>query len=280
VSDALLSLRNVAKAWGLLLGVCLVFAGLGYVAGGVRLLTVLVFCCLLLAAATYWYVDRVALGMLGARELLEAEAPALHSVVERLAAVAGVNKPKVYVLADAHPRALATGRGPRGGAIAVSSGLLAVCTPAELEGVIAHELAHIRYRDVLVTTATVVTALSIIEASRVGGFMQRAFLAVLAPVAAAVVHLVLSPKREFAADRLAARLCDSPHGLADGLLRLDQAAELVDFRASPATEPLYTINPFEERGLAALFVTHPPVEERVQRLRQLDPAWREKLRAA
>jgi heat shock protein HtpX len=280
VSDGLLTLRNIAKAWALLLACCLLFAGLGYVAGGVRLLSVLVFCCLLLAAATYWYVDRVALGMLGARELLLAEAPALHSLVERLAALAGIQRPKLYLLPDAHPRALATGRGPRGGAIAVSSGLLGVCTPAELEGVVAHELAHIRYRDVLVTTSAVVMAVSIVEASRIGGFLQRTLLFVLAPVAAAMVHLLLSPNREFAADRLAARLCESPHGLADALLRLDGAAELVEFRASPATEPLYTINPFEEIGLAALFVTHPPVEERVQRLRQLDPGWREKLRAA
>jgi heat shock protein HtpX len=277
---ALLSLRNVAKAWLLLVGGCLVFAGLGYLAGGVRLLSILSFCCLLLAAATYWYVDRVALGMLGARELLIGEAPALHSAVERLAAAARVPKPKLYLLPDAHPRALSTGRGPRAGAIAVSSGLLAMCTPAELEGIVAHELAHIRHRDVLVTTAVVVTALTIVEASRIGGFLQRALLCVLAPIAAAIVHLVLSPKREFAADRTAAAICESPHGLADALLRLEQGAELIDFRASPATEPLYTINPFEETGLAALFVTHPPVEERVQRLRALDPGWREKLRAA
>ncbi len=280
MSSAFLTLRNIAKSWALLVGACLVFAGLGFLGGGVQLLSVLVFCCLLLAAATYWYVDRVALGMLGARELLLAEAPALHSSVERLAAVAGIPKPKLYLLPDAHPRALATGRGPRGGAVAVSSGLLAICTPAELEGVLAHELAHVRHRDVLVTTAVVVMALSIVEASRIGGFLQRALLFVLAPIAAALVHLVLSPNREFAADRTAARLLESPHGLADALLRLDQAAELVEFRASPATEPLYTINPFEERGLAALFVTHPSVEERVQRLRQLDPGWHEKLRAA
>jgi heat shock protein HtpX len=281
VGGALLVLRNIAKSWLLLLGVCLLFGGLGYLAGGVRLLSVLAFCCLLLAAATYWYVDRVALGMLGARELLVGEAPALHSTVERLAMMAGVPKPKLYLLADAHPRALATGRGGRGGgAIAVSSGLVAVCTPAELEGVLAHELAHIRHRDVLIQTAVVVTALTIVEASRIGGFLQRALLFVLAPVAAAVVHLVLSPRREFAADHAAAAICESPHGLADALLRLEQAGELVEFRASPATEPLYTLNPFEERGLAALFVTHPPVGERVQRLRGLDPAWREKLRAA
>jgi heat shock protein HtpX len=276
----MLVLRNVLKGWLLLVGACFVFAGLGYLAGGVRLLSILVFAALLLAAAAYWYVDRVALGMLGARELLPAEAPALHSTVERLAAVAGLPKPKLYVLPDPHPRALATGRGPRGGAIAVSSGLVAVCTPAELEGVLAHELAHLRNRDALVTTIVSVTAVSIVEASRIGGYFQRALLFVLAPLAAALVHVVLSPKREFAADRTAAAICDSPHGLADALLRLEHTSELVEFRGSPATEPLYTINPFEETGLAALFVTHPPVAERVRRLRELDPAWREKLRAA
>ena len=102
----------------------------------------------------------------------------------------------------------------------------------------------------------------------------------LGPLAAAFVHLLLSPKREFDADRLAAELCGSPHGLADALVRLEQAMELVAFEASPATEPLYTTNPFAEEGLAALFVTHPPVGERVRRLRELDPDWREKLRAA
>ena len=158
--------------------------------------------------------------------------------------------------------------------------MLSVCAPAELEGVLAHELAHIRHRDVLLTTTVVMIAASIVEASRIGGWFQRATLFVLAPIAAAVMHLVLSPKREFDADRAAARLCDSPHGLADALIRLEQTAELVEFRASPATEPLYTINPFEETGLAALFVTHPPVGERVRRLRELDPGWREKLRAA
>ena len=102
----------------------------------------------------------------------------------------------------------------------------------------------------------------------------------LGPLAASLEHLLLSPNREFEADRLAAELCGSPHGLADALLRLEQAMGLVSFQASPATEPLYTANPFAEEGLAALFVTHPPLGERVRRLRALDPEWREKLRAA
>jgi heat shock protein HtpX len=138
--------------------------------------------------------------------------------------------------------------------------------------VIAHELAHVKHRDVAVQTAVVVLAASMIEASRVGGFLQRALLFVLGPIAAACTHLLLSPKREFEADARAAELCESPHGLADALLRMEQAAELVAFEASPATEPLWTFNPFLAEGLAALFDTHPKLEERIRRLRALAPA--------
>src|SRR5204863_6969757 len=157
---------------------------------------------------------------------------------------------------------------------------LAAATPAELEAILAHELAHVRNRDVVVQTSVVVLAATLLELSRIGGWFQRALLYVLGPTAAAFVHLMLSRKREFLADQDAAIMCDSPHPLADALVRLETAAELVEFAGSPATEPLYTINPFMEDGLAALFVTHPPVAERVRRLRELDPGWREKLRAA
>jgi heat shock protein HtpX len=270
---------NVLKAWLLLLGGCAVLAAIGWPLGGYRLVSLLVFFGLLVAGAAYWYADRVALGMVGARELPLGEAPGLHANVSRFAALAGVAKPRLYLLEDGHPRAMTAGRGPRGSSIAVSSGLLGAAPPAELEGVLAHELAHIRSRDVLVQTSVVVLAAALIEMSRIGGWFERALLFVLGPVASTLVHLVLSPKREFEADRFAARVCESPHGLADALIRLEQASELVEFRANPATEPLYIINPFAEEGLAALFVTHPPVGERVRRLRELDPDWREKLRA-
>jgi heat shock protein HtpX len=276
----LVAVWNVCKTWLLVAGGCAAVAAIGWPIGGYRLVSLLVFFGLLVAAAAYWYGDRVVLGMVGARELPLGEAPALHASVASLAGLAGLPKPRLYLLPDGFPRALAAGRGPRGGAIAVSSGLLAAAPPAELEGVLAHELAHIRNRDVLVQTAAVVVAAALIETSRVGGWLQRALLFVLGPLAAAIVHLLLSPKREFAADRAAAAFCRSPHGLADALVRLEQAAELVEFRASPATEPLYTINPFAEEGLAGLFVTHPPVGERVRRLRALDPDWLDKLRAA
>jgi len=264
------AVRNISKAWLLLVGICGLLALIGWAVEGVRLLSIFVFCGLLLVGGAYWTFDRVVLGMVHARELPVAEAPLLHSTVERLAARAGVLKPRLHVIPDGMPLALATGRGPTFSALAISSGLLTACPPAELEGVLAHEIAHVKHRDVTLQTAVVVLSASLIEFSRIGGFLERALLFVLGPVAAACVHLLLSPKREFEADRLAAELCESPHGLADALVRLEQAAELVDFQASPATEPLWTFNPFMERGLAALFVTHPKVEERVRRLRALD----------
>ena len=271
---------NLLKAWLLVAGGCAIVGAIGWALGGYRLLSLLVFFALLIAGAAYWYGDRVVLGLVGARELPIGDSPALHASVSALAGLAGVPKPRVYVLPAGLPLALAAGRGPRGGAIAVSRGLLVAAAPAELDGLIAHELSHIRNRDVLVQSAAVVVAAALIETSRVGGWLQRTLLFVLGPLAAAIVHLLLSPKREFAADRAAAALCGSPHGLADALTRLDRAAELVEFRASAATEPLYTINPFAEEGLAGLFATHPAVDERVRRLRALDPEWREKLRAA
>jgi heat shock protein HtpX len=280
VRARLLPAWNVFKALLLVAGGCAIVGAIGWAIDGYRLASLLVFFALLVAGGAYWYGDRVVLGMVGARELPTGEAPAVHAAASSLAALAGLPKPRLYVLEDGLPRALAAGRGPRGGAVAVSRGLLAAAPPAELEGVLAHELAHIRNRDVLVQGAAAIVAAALLETSRVGGWLQRALLFVLAPLAAAIVHLLLSPKREYAADAAAATLCGSPHGLADALLRLEQAAELVEFRGSPATEPLYTFNPFAEEGVAALFVTHPPLGERVRRLRALDPDWRHKLRAA
>jgi heat shock protein HtpX len=254
--------------------------GLAWWIGGYRPASISIFCILLAAAALYWYLDKVTPGITGARELAAAEAPALRSMVERLAARYRVARPRLYLLTDPHPRAFAAGRGPRGSSLAVSSGLLAAFGPAELEGLLAHEFVHIRNRDVLVQSTVAVLGGFLLEVTRLGGWLQRVLLFIFAPVAAAFAHLLLSPSREYAADRAAAEICESPHGLADALLRLEAAGSFVDFSASPATEPLYTVNPFAETGLAAMFVTHPPLEERVRRLRELDPEWREKLRAA
>jgi heat shock protein HtpX len=210
--------------------------------------------------------------MLGARPYALAEDPRLRSAVDALSAKLGIVPPKLHLIVDGFPRAFVAGRGPRSSALAVSTGLLVALPPAELEGVLAHELAHVRSRDVLVQTFATMIAVVLVELSRIGGFLERALLAVLGPTAAAFVHLLLSPKREYAADRAAAAACGSPHGLADALLRLDAASELVSFSANPATEPLYTVNPFAEEGLAGLFGTHPPLADRVARLRALENA--------
>jgi heat shock protein HtpX len=279
-SPFFLAARNILKAtlfYGLLAGG--LFA-LGWWLGGLRLGSVFLVVGLLMAATIYWYGPRVLLASLGARELQLAQAPSLHSTAERLALAAGIERPRLYVIPDGHPRALSVGRagGPPG--IAFTNGLVGLLSPAELEGVLAHELAKARHRDLLVQTPAVLVAGWLVEASRIGGFLERALLFVLGPVAASIVQVLLSPKRELVADARAAQICGSPHPLADALVRIEQAMELVSFQASPVTEPLYIVNPFEPAGLAAMFSTHPPIGERVQRLRALDPAWREKLRAA
>jgi heat shock protein HtpX len=276
----MLATRNVAKAFILLGGFVAVFAAFGWWLGGIRLASVFFVVCLLMAATLHWYGPRIILASLGARELTLGEGPLLHTTVERLALRAGVARPRVYLLSDGHPRAFAVGRGASASALALTQGLVSALPPAELEGVISHELAKVRHRDVVVQTPVVVLAGWLLEASRIGGWLERGLLFVLAPVAASLVHVLLSPRRIFAADVAAARICESPHALADALIRLEQAIELVTFQASPATEPLYTVNPFEPIGLAAMFSTHPAIGERVQRLRDLDPEWRAKLRAA
>lgn len=263
---------NLLKAWLLTALFAAALGGLGWAGSrDIPITSLFVFSALLTALAVYAYADRALLGMLGAREYLLAENPLLRSTVDRLATRAGVAPPKLYVIVDGFPRALSVGRGPWSSTIAVSTGLLGALSPAELEGVLAHELAHIRRRDVLIQTFAVMIAVILIELSRLGGWFERALLFVLGPVAAAFVHLLLSDRRELAADRYAAALCGTPHGLADALLRLDRASDLVSFHASPATGPLYTVDPFEQEGLARMLSTHPPLGRRVELLRRLDP---------
>jgi heat shock protein HtpX len=259
--------RNLLKAWILAAILAAVFAGIGWLLAGEHGAALFAFASLLGAAGAYAVGDRALLGMLGARQFALAEDPLLRSTVDRLSARIGVPPPKIQLLDDGFPRAFAVGRNPRSATLAVSTGLLTALTPAELEAVLAHELAHVRTRDVLTQTQAVLLATTLLELTRVGGFLSRFLVAVLAPVAAAFTHLVLSTGRELAADALAAGIVD-PHDLADALIRLDRAAELVEFNASPTTEPLYTVSPFDHTDrVARMFVTHPPLADRVARLR-------------
>ena len=270
---------NLFKAWLVTTVVAGVLGLAGYVIGEVRLAVVFASAGVLLCFTIYWMADRAILGMLGAREVPEGEDADLHALVARLASRAHVVKPRLFLIERGPPLALAAGRGVWSSTIAFTAGLLAL-PPAEIEGVLAHELAHVRNRDIVIQTPAVLFSAALLDLSRIGGFLERALLYVLGPLAAACEHILLSPKRELTADRLAAEICESPHGLADALIRLEQAVELVEFQASPACEPLFTINPLDEEGLPGMFVTHPPVAERVERLRALDPGWRERIMAA
>jgi heat shock protein HtpX len=259
--------RNISKAWLLVALLAAGFAGVGWLLADLRGAVLFAFCSVLAASAAYAVGDRALLGMLGARPFALAEDPMLRSTTDRIAAQLGITPPKLQLIDDTFPRAFVVGRGPRSSTLAVSAGLLTALPMPEVEAVIAHELAHVRSRDVLTQTYAVLLSTTLLELTRIGGFLSRFLLTVLAPIGAAFTHLLLSPRREHAADAAAAGLVD-PHDLADALLRLDRAAELVEFHAAPSTEPLYTVSPFDHtERIARMFVTHPPVAERVARLR-------------
>lgn len=260
---------NLLKAFALVALLAAASGGLGWLIGGTTTALLFAFCSLLAATGVYRYGDRALLGMLGARPFALAEDPILRSAADTVAAKVGVRPPGLYLIDDPFPRLFSVGRGPTSSTVAISTGALVALRREELEAALAHELAHVRRRDVLVQTFVVLFATTMVELSRVGGWFSRALLYVFAPVGAAFVHVLLSPTRELRADVLAVSATGGAHDLADALLRLDRAAELVEFAASPATEPLYPVDPFESEGIARMFKTHPPLEPRVRRLREL-----------
>jgi heat shock protein HtpX len=259
---------NLLKAFVLVVFLAALAGGIGWLIGNSRSAMLFALCALLGTFAVYWLGDRALLGMLGARPFAVAEDPLLRSATDRLAAQIGIAAPRLCLIDDGFPRAFVVGRGPRHATLAVSTGLLRAIRRDELDAVIAHELAHVRSLDVLTQMFAVLLSTTIVEASRIGGFLSRALLFVLGPLGSAFTHALLSPRREFAADLDAAAIC-GPHVVADALLRLDRAGDLVAFVAAPTTEPLYTVDPFDRDRLSRMFQTHPPVAERVRRLRSL-----------
>jgi heat shock protein HtpX len=242
---------------------------------------------LLLNLGAYFYSDRLVLATSGAREVSPLEAPRLHAMVEELSARAGIPKPRVFRIEDSHANAFATGRNPSRGVVAVTTGIERLLTPRELRGVLAHEIGHIVNRDILVSSiaAALATAIGWLanaaqlqalfgggsqdgdEEGSAGGSLLFAFVA---PIAATLVQLGISRSREYLADETGARLSGDPEALARALEKLALGAEVVPGEVQPATASLYIVNPLAGvGGLLALFSTHPPMAERVRRLRAL-----------
>ncbi|MFQ5876775.1 MAG: zinc metalloprotease HtpX [Acidobacteriota bacterium] len=235
---------------------------------------------------SYWFSDRLVLAWHRAQPLSRGEAPRLFEILERLTARAGIPMPRVYVLPEEAPNAFATGRDPRHAAVAVTHGILRILGEEELEGVLAHELAHVRNRDILIGSVAATLAGAIMVLARLawfaalfgggsrhdrGGGNPIALLAtvIVAPIAATLIHLAVSRSREFQADQSGAELAGSPSGLASALQKLEQRARLIPMRtAGPASSHLFIVRPLSGTGrtLAGLFSTHPPVRERIRRL--------------
>ncbi len=233
----------------------------------------------------YWFSDKLALKMGGAQEVSPTEAPQLHALVERLARQAGLPKPRVYTMPGATPNAFATGRNPEHAAVAVTEGLLRLLNQDELEGVIAHELAHIKNRDILISSIAAVMAGAISSLASMaqwamifgagrgedeegggGGLIGTIVMMVVAPIAAALIQMAISRSREYLADATGAAICGKPQGLASALARLEDYNHQRPLDVNPATAQMYIVNPLSGSAIANLFSTHPPIQERIRRL--------------
>jgi heat shock protein HtpX len=237
-------------------------------------------------AVTYWFSDKIILKMYRAREVTRADEPGLLDIVANLAMKAQLPMPRVYLIDEAQPNAFATGRNPEHGAVAVTSGILQLLTREELQGVIAHELAHIKNRDILIGTvaATVAAAISYMaqiaqwgmlfggrnnDGEESGNPLAALAMMIIAPIAALLIQLAISRSREYGADAAAARITDNPLYLASALNKLQVAGKQVALQASPATAHMFIVNPLAGGGITKLFSTHPPIEERIARLQRL-----------
>jgi len=271
----------------LLLGLltCLIVL-IGDAAGGRNgMLAALVF-ALLMNLCSYWFSDKIVLSLYRAREVSEAEAPELYGIVRKLCAAAGLPLPRVYIIPADAPNAFATGRNPQHAAVAVTEGIMRLLSRDELEGVLAHELAHIHNRDILIGTIAAVLAGAVTMIANMarwaaifgaggrddedrGGGLGMLLVAIIAPIAALIIQLAISRSREYLADETGARFAGNPLSLASALEKLSFASQRVPLPAHPSTAHLFIVHPLSGSSLMNLFSTHPPVEERIQRLRSL-----------
>ncbi len=238
--------------------------------------------------ASYWYSDKMVLKMYKAQELQKSDAPQIHQMVEELCQNAGIPKPKIYIIPEQSPNAFATGRNPDNAAVAVTQGIMRLLSPEELRGVLAHEIAHIAHRDILIQTIAAIFGAAITSIANMlyfsslfgsssnneegggnGGFLGSILIMILAPLAASLIQMAISRSREYLADEGGAKYSSDPLALARALDKISNYSKQIPMQANPATENMFIISPLAGGNYKALFSTHPPTEERIQRLAEM-----------
>lgn len=273
---------NTLKTIVLLVTLTVLFVFIGGLLGGRSGMTIALGLALAMNFFAYWFSDKIVLKMYGAVPVTEAEAPELYAMVRTLSQKAGLPMPKVYIIDADQPNAFATGRNPKNGAVAVTTGILRLLDRNELAGVIAHELSHIKHRDILVSTiaATIAGAITYLAQMGQWAFMfggrkddeeggtpgAALLMAIIAPFAAMLIQLAISRTREYGADAGGARLVGNSRHLASALRKLHYVSQAIPMNANPATSHMFIVNPLSGGGMARLFSTHPPIEERIKRL--------------
>jgi heat shock protein HtpX len=278
---------NTTKTVFLMVGLTVLLVFIGGAFGGRQGMIYAFIFAFVMNMGSYWFSDKIVLRMYNAQEVTEAEAPMLWGVTHDLAVKMNMPMPKVYIIPSDAPNAFATGRNPNHAAVAATEGILRLLTREELEGVMAHELGHVRNRDILIGTiaATIAGAISMLahmaqwamifgggrrdDNEGRGGAIASIAMIILAPIAAALIQMAISRSREYEADASGARLCGNPIWLANALRKLHAGSQRVPLDANPATAHMFIVNPLRGGGLVNLFSTHPPIEERIARLESM-----------
>ncbi len=275
-------MNNTLKTFILMAALTGLFMVGGQVLGGRQGMVLALVIALVMNFFAYWNSDKMALAMNRAREVSEAEAPELHQIVARLAQRAGLPKPRVYIVDNPTPNAFATGRNPEHAAVAVTTGIMQVLNRDELEGVLGHELGHIKNRDILISSIAAVMAGAISYLATMaqwalifgggsddedgGNPIAMLLMMILAPLAASLIQMAISRSREYIADRTGAEICGHPKALASALQKLSTYNRQRPMQVNPAAAQMYIVNPLKGGTIAGLFSTHPPMEERIRRL--------------
>lgn len=277
---------NTVKTVGLMAFMIVLLTAVGSAIGGKGGMVMAFGFAVLMNFGMYWFSDKMVLKMYSAQPITEAEAPELYSIVRTLVQKAGLPMPKVYIIPEETPNAFATGRNPEHAVVAVTQGIMRILSREELAGVIAHELAHIKHRDMLTGTivATIAGAISMLaqmaqwamifggrrDDDEGGNPIVAIVMMIVAPIAAMIVQMAISRTREYEADKGGAQIAGNPSGLSNALLKLEKGSQLVPMAdAKPATAHMFIVNPLTGGGLLSLFSTHPPIAERVKRLNEM-----------